>query len=249
MVFVDGVSQIYPNINEETKFDAEVNWLNAQVKERKQSSCDWNLSIVGVGPGEFSGRGFIVQGASERFVITSTRCLPAIPSCGAPLIYPDLLLSRPDLLASYEGRLASPWCRFVDPSVGIAVLGPPRLDGWLGSERSVDEDESCYRQITNAAIPLSIAEPPKRSLAWVLLADSSWGRCIVGHYGNDLAFCNHFFDMRSVEPGSPLVVDDGSAIGVIGDTGDWNPDCRHPRLANALPGWLLRDLGVARLRS
>src|SRR6201981_3378288 len=71
-----------------------------------------------------SGRGFVVEGAGERLVITAAHCLPLFPPAQS-FFGPK---ERP------FGRLLAPlgddpraWavCRFVDPIADIAVLGSP----------------------------------------------------------------------------------------------------------------------------
>jgi hypothetical protein len=227
MVLVDGPIQMH--VNEKCRFDAEVKWLEKQVEEREKPLCEWNTSIVQVA----TGRGFVVQGVANRYIITAGRCLSAFPACdiSSRLLYPDLVQPA--------------WCRFVDPTADIAALGPPRPTGYPEPEKWVTDEEKRYRAHIDAATPLAIAEAPKRSLAWVLLPRDTWGRLIVVHSGNDLQFYHHFFD-EQIAPGSPIVLDDGSAIGLITDYNvEWNQDLRYPRLASALPGWLLRELQVS----
>ena len=71
-----------------------------------------------------SGRGFVVEGAGERLVITSAHCLPLLPP--AQSFFGPKERTYGPLLARLEDEPRA-WavCRFVDPIADIAVLGSP----------------------------------------------------------------------------------------------------------------------------
>ena len=70
------------------------------------------------------GRGFVVEGAGGRLVITAAHCLPflspALSSLGL-----DARVFGPLLAPRGEAPRACATCRFVDPIANIAVLGSP----------------------------------------------------------------------------------------------------------------------------
>jgi hypothetical protein len=125
-------------------------------------------------------------------------------------------------------------CRFVDPIADIAVLGSP--DGQVLYKEAEE-----YETLTEAATPLAISDPPKKSSAWLLSLAGRWFHCTVGHNGGMLWIADAVEDIVGGMSGSPIVADDGTAIGV---------ECSslgapNPRLTHNLPGWLLRELESA----
>ena len=76
--------------------------------------------VIAVG----SGRGFVVEGAGERLVITAAHCLPFLPP---PLHSFGLEARTYGPLLAPRGEPPRAWaeCRFVDPIADIAVLGSP----------------------------------------------------------------------------------------------------------------------------
>src|SRR5258706_6947302 len=70
------------------------------------------------------GRGFIVRGQFDRYIITAAHCLPHLPPS---MSFSDLMeRTYRDLLAPLGGE-PKVWaeCLFVDPIADIALLGPP----------------------------------------------------------------------------------------------------------------------------
>ena len=78
------------------------------------------LSVITVG----DGRGFVVEGAGERLVITAAHCLPSLPPAG-PSFGLEARTYGPLLACRGEEPRAWAVCRFVDPIADIAVLGSP----------------------------------------------------------------------------------------------------------------------------
>ena len=70
------------------------------------------------------GRGFVVEGAGERLVITAAHCLPSLPPAG-PSFGLEARTYGPLLARRGEEPRAWAVCRFVDPIADIAVLGSP----------------------------------------------------------------------------------------------------------------------------
>jgi hypothetical protein len=70
------------------------------------------------------GRGFVVEGAGERLVITAAHCLPSLPPA-LPAFGLEARTFGPLLARRGEEPRAWAVCRFVDPIADIAVLGSP----------------------------------------------------------------------------------------------------------------------------
>src|SRR5215831_3510779 len=71
-----------------------------------------------------SGRGFVVEGAGERLVITAAHCLPFLPPAQS-FFGPKERTYGPLLARLGDEPHAWAVCRFVDPIADIAVLGSP----------------------------------------------------------------------------------------------------------------------------
>src|SRR6516162_6694129 len=71
-----------------------------------------------------SGRGFVVEGAGERLVITTAHCLPFLPPAQS-FFEPKQRIYGPLLARLGDEPRAWAVCRFVDPITDIAVLGSP----------------------------------------------------------------------------------------------------------------------------
>ena len=71
-----------------------------------------------------SGRGFVVDGAGERLVITAAHCLPFLPPAQS-FFEPKERIFGPFIARLGDEPRAWAVCRFVDPIADIAVLGSP----------------------------------------------------------------------------------------------------------------------------
>jgi len=227
-------------------------------------------AVVAVG----TGRGFVVEsrghfGSRDRYVITAAHCLPFFPHCHG--------FSRPEgrtyekLLAPL-GKQSSVWCEslFVDPIADIAVLASPESE-------MLYEQAAAYKALVEAATPLKIAEPRSKPIpeeparlaelekqmgitgqvewvqrecpAFLLSLSNEWFSCTVWHFPNDMLNIENAADaIAGGMSGSPIIAEDGSAIGVF-CLGSGRPDDDrpsqggpNPRLMGNLPGWLLNQL-------
>src|SRR5260370_1176100 len=70
------------------------------------------------------GRGFVVEGAGERLVITAAHCLPSLPPA-LPSFGLEARTYGPLLARRGEEPRAWALCRFVDPIADIAGLASP----------------------------------------------------------------------------------------------------------------------------
>ena len=181
------------------------------------------------------GRGFVVEGSDRSLVITASHCLPHLPP-RHPAAHMHERMHR-NLL----GRLGSElpvWTEvlFVDPVADIAVLGEP--DG----QKLFDECET-YNELMPDT-PLQMASAPETTTAWLLSLEGEWFECEVWHHLE-----GPFWIRNAAQPivggmsGSPILNDDGAAIGALctgrETTRDGGP---NPCLAAHLPGWLAGKL-------
>src|SRR6516165_1950040 len=91
-----------------------------------------------------SGRGFVVEDAGERVVITAAHCLPFLPPAQS-FFEPKERTYGPLLARLGDEPRAWAVCRFVDPIADIAVFGSP-------DNPHVDE----YKALMETATALSI---------------------------------------------------------------------------------------------
>jgi hypothetical protein len=189
-------------------------------------------AIITVG----KGRGFVVTDPSEpsgqRLVITAAHCLPSMPP---PMSISPLKDRLYQALLGPLGAEPPVWaeCFFVDPIGDIAVLGSP-------DNEALSHEADRYLELTEAAEPLSIVDSPESSQAWLLSPDGQWFRCTASHNGGPLWLDNSDESIVGGMSGSPIVADDGCAIGVVctGNESDVGSDSGpQPRLAYNLPVW------------
>jgi hypothetical protein len=177
------------------------------------------------------GRGFVVEGAGERLVITAAHSLPSLSSFGLKVrTYGPLL--------AFRGEEPHVWavCRFVDPIADIAVLGSPD-----------DPHADDYKALMGTVTALSIGDHPVRhpvnfwAPARLLSLDGRWFSCTIRHFGGPL-WITHAAERVVVGMlGSPIVAEAGTAIGVVCTTTSPREGGPNARLSDNLPGWLLRD--------
>jgi len=185
-----------------------------------------------------SGRGFVVEGAGERFVIMAAHCLPFLPP--AQSFFEPKERTYGPLLARL-GVEPGAWavCRFADPIADIAVLGSP------GTPRA-DEYKALMKTATALSIGGSLRNPvnfwvPARLLS---LDGRRWFSCTVRHFGGPLWITHAAEGIRSEMSGSPIVTEIGTAIGVVCTAAAPWAGGPNARLTHNLPGWLLRNPSI-----
>jgi hypothetical protein len=208
---------------------------------------NWNRSVVRVG----DGRGVVIETEREdRLVITAGHCLPALPPSHAAALTHERTYAK--LLGPLGGApTVYAECVFADPVADLAVLGCPDY-------QELSKQADAYAALMDTVRPLSIggnlafvrrsitladdgptvAGPATaESPAWVLSLDGRWFACRVSSSGIGLWIEDAAEPIKGGMSGSPIVTDDGAAIGVI-STGTGAP---NPQFAAQLPGWLLRS--------
>jgi hypothetical protein len=98
--------------------------------------------------------------------------------------------------------------------------------------------------LVESVTPIAIAEAPEKGRAWLLSLEQKWFQCTV-EYIND----GPLWISESAQPivggmsGSPIISDEGMAIGVVClGGGEQHAGGPNPRLVRDLPGWLARPI-------
>lgn len=201
-------------------------------------------SVVRVG----DGRGFVIEGADDRFIVTAAHCLgTSVVPCASFSFLEERTYQS--LVAKIgETPTVSAECFFIDPIADIAVLGPP-------DSQTLGKQHDAWEILVDEAVPLSVSEAPEQGPAWLLSLDGRWFHCDVWRHPSPhgpLWISKAVEGIAGGMSGSPILGNDGSAIGVV-CTGHGDDDASTeggpaPRLAAHLPGWLLQEVGLARLR-
>jgi hypothetical protein len=182
------------------------------------------------------GRGFVVEGAGERLVITAAHCLPFFPPAFPSFGIDDARTYGPLLARRGEEPRAWAVCRFVDPIADIAVLGSP------DNPHAAD-----YKALMGTATALSIGDPVGHPVnfwapARLLSLDGRWFSCTIRHFGGPLWITHAAERVVGAMSGSPIVAVAGTAIGVVCTITSPREGGPNARLADNLPEWLLRDI-------
>lgn len=186
-------------------------------------------AIVRVG----DGRGFVSEARRRRrIVVTAAHCLPHLPP-PHPASYADERTFAS--LLGPVGEETSIWaeCLFVDPVADLAVLGAPD-SGDLG------EESDAYEDFVDARPALSIVMPRDGARVWLLALDAGWHACsarLPAGVDRTIALVGEGAAWERGTSGSPILDDDGNAVGVVSVGAELNPV-----LVNCLPRWLARDL-------
>ena len=187
-------------------------------------------AVVQVGSG---GRGFVVSAGADRFVVTAAHCVPreGIPT---PHLWNGASELTFENLIGPLGAEPSIWGELCVYGLtdDIAVFGEPAGD--------LEDEFERYVEFTDEAA-LVIADAPDvgtETPAFVLSLDGTWQRCTALNDGRFLRISSAARIIETGMSGSPIVDENGAAIGLI-STGD------GPSLTACLPPWLLRRLDRA----
>jgi hypothetical protein len=224
---------------------------------------DWTRAVIKIG----TGRGFVVAADHERFVITAAHCLPHFPPCMAFSGIEERTYAK---LHRPIGGKRTVWgeCVFVDPLADVAVLGTPDNQGFDKEVEAYDALvevtfplpigdlpltsspitlPSSFTETTRAgkeritAPPCTILGPPGvEAEAWLLGLDGQWFRCQVRAGSRGLTILRAAETIAGGMSGSPIVLDNGTAIGVAVA----NAGASAPFLSRQLPARLLAELAA-----
>jgi len=198
------------------------------------------------------GRGFVVKTADGTgLIITAAHCLTLdkdgrliLPPPHGTAHFEDL--TYPTLVAPLR-KAPAIWvqCLFVNPVADIAVLGEP-------DEQSLFEEWEQYDALVTNSRAFSVSDAPERGRGWALAkaAREKWLECELKREGDGLLVVSGL-EFSPGMSGSPILAEDGSAVGVV-STGSNNQiryGTPNPRLARDLPGWLLRAVNLGTLGS
>jgi hypothetical protein len=188
-------------------------------------------AVVKVG----DGRGFVIEGERERYIITAAHCLPHLPPAHAASYAEERHYFG--LVGPLGGDASiAVQCLFVDPVSDLAVLGEP--DG-----QELFEEAEAYEALVDAATVLPVGGIADEAEAWLLGLDGRWFRCNVWRNGVALWLKDAAQSVEGGMSGSPILAN-GKAIGVVataGGTADssiYTEGGPEPALAQCLPVWL-----------
>jgi hypothetical protein len=219
--------------------------------------------VIRVGKG---GRGFVVAGKRDRFVITASHCLPKFPPRHPAAHYWERTYAK--LLGPLGGRYTvMAECLFVDPVADLAVLGPP-------DNQALYEQAEAYEALTESVTPMVLADLPltgssvKRKLpnggeiaipmprkgegpARLLSLDGKWFACRLTATERSLWIWDAEQPIVGGMSGSPIVNDTGAAVGVCCTAGglvghEPREGGPNPFLTRQLPGWFLDEIKARR---
>jgi hypothetical protein len=181
-------------------------------------------SVITVG----EGRGFVVQGKRGLMVITCAHCLPKLPPASPVSYTHERTYSQ--LLAQLGDKPAvMAECLFVDPVADIAVLGPPDCQKYWN-------EADAHNDLVEELAPLPVIDASNEKAVWLLSLDGQWFRADVRITSSNLIFPG--VDTEGGMSGSPVVTDEGAAIGIVASTHT------NPRLIQTLPVWFAGKLSA-----
>jgi hypothetical protein len=198
-------------------------------------------AVVRVG----DGRGFVVEtigqerhvvrAAQGRYVVTAAHRLPRLPSAQSASYLEERTYAK--LLGPLEGECGV-WaeCTFADPVEDVAVLHEP------DNQELPDEVEEFRALVEAPTRAFSVRAPQADVLCgWLLSLDGEWFAVQVNAPAGWRFFLNPDPVAGGIS-GSPIVDDDGFAVGVVNLGGECGAS--SPKLCDVLPGRMLRWLGV-----
>ena len=186
-------------------------------------------SVLTVG----DGRGFVIKVKQRRLVVTAAHCLRELPP---PHLAAYLHEKTFKLLAPlHEKASILTECFFADPVHDLAVLTSP-------DDQELSDDFDAYEALTESLKPLRIADAPEEGRAWLLSLKDEWFSCSFRRNNIDRALVSPLCigDLqRPIEggmSGSPIVSDEGAALGIVNVGGSVWPQIN---LFQCLPSFCL----------
>jgi hypothetical protein len=182
--------------------------------------------------GKRGGRGFIIETANERYLITAAHCAGARPPAHAASYL------RERTYANFIGPLGgdrniSGECVFIDPVAGLAVFGEP-------DNQAFALEAMRYQALIEAVTPFPLGKLRAGSNdAMVLSLNDKWFPCRVEKWGHSLWIADAAQPIRDGMFGSPIILPDGGVVGVV-----CVADGPNPALFACLPAWLASAAAV-----
>jgi hypothetical protein len=176
-------------------------------------------SVLKVG----DGRGFLTRIPRNLLIATAAHCLPHLPPAHAAAYNYERTYKLLGSLHDPEPSILAE-CWFVDPVGDIAVLG----------SADVDETED-YQDLIEDMEPFKMGEARPGMRVWMLSLAGEW-------FPGEVKSCRRALTIESKEmvasgmSGSPIITDEGVAVGLISGGSHGNP-----HLPFSLPGWMLRE--------
>jgi hypothetical protein len=209
-------------------------------------------AVIQVGSASGIGRGFVIAGRDYRFhriIITAAHCLPRLPRPVASLL--SIEVTYKNLVGPLDAKAPDVWaeCLFVDPVADIAVLASPDAQEFY-------EQAEGYEAFTGGLPAMALSRVPDEGDAYLLMPDGSWSGCRIRQTDQGMILMRHAAKgIHGGMSGSPILDGKGKAIGLVSmssgsnrENSEGDREGASPSLANHLPGWLLRELGVAPFR-
>ena len=203
------------------------------MNNKLKMNSEITAAVVTVG----GGRGFVVAGEFEtKLIITAVHCLPDLPPAHRGRYLEEETYQA---LIGPLGEEPTVWvsCLFADHVADLAILGSP-------DDQELGEQSDAYNAFVEPIQPMTIANTvkgrafEKQGRSWLLSLDLKWYPAPYSVFGEGSLCLGLDTKTKGGMSGSPIVNDDGAAIGVVTFSGSSNP-----RLVRDLPGWLLKVAG------
>jgi hypothetical protein len=193
---------------------------------------DAQAAVVTVG----TGRGFVMQTAHERLILTTANCLPHLSHPDAGSDFRDRTFF--DLLGPLQSDpTVSAECLFVDPVADVAVLGEPKS--------LLDAEKDAYRALVETSGTLRIGVLTTPCEVWLLTLEGRWERCRVrtSAVGRALTVVGANQGLAPGTSGSPILNPEGAALGIVSVCAPASDETvlerqGQPLLGSVLPVWL-----------
>src|SRR4029077_2562754 len=142
----------------------------------------------------------------------------------------------PGLLAPLGGQ-PTVWaaCLFADPIADVVVLGSP-------DDQELPNEAEAFNALVESATPIAIAEAPSwENEAWMLSLGGDWFQCRYTRNEGPLWVSTTTQPIVGSMSGSPIILNDGKAIGIVTLAVEGGHEAPNARLFRSLPVWLLQD--------
>src|ERR1051325_3751755 len=223
--------------------------LGFRIRELSMDSdkSRWTRAVLRVG----DGRGFVVAGQRERVVVTAGHWLPRLPPSMTFSFTEERTYAK--LLGHLGGKkLVWAECAFVNPIADLAVLASPDCQALWEEAEAYEAFIDGFEPLPIGDLPLArspivlhsgdalLGPPEWEGAVWLFALTGQWFRCEATAGRHMIGIPHPKKAIARGLSGSPIVSDDGCAVGVIvtGATG------AQPFLARQFPAWLLEELGL-----